>query len=129
AFQLATAVLFQTPVQFFALTPNNLEDAPGFAIEFMKEIPTTWDETIFIDGYPGEYSVLARRHKKKWYIAGINASEKSRKISFSLPEMEASNFQIIDDSGKGRSEKREIKRRNGKFEVTIRPQGGFVITN
>lgn len=129
AFQLATAVLFQTPVQFFALTPNNLEDAPEFAIDFMKNVPATWDETVFIDGYPGEYSVIARRHKEQWYIAGINASEEPRKVSFSLSEMEGKKFSIINDFGKGKSEKKEIKPKKGKFEVTIQPQGGFVITN
>ncbi|WP_229793618.1 glycoside hydrolase family 97 protein [Salinimicrobium marinum] len=129
AFQLATAVLFQTPVQFFALTPNNLEDAPEFAVDFMKNVPTTWDETIFIDGYPGEYSVIARRHKEHWYIAGINASEKPRKLSFSLPQMEGTDFRIINDTGKGKFDKKGINRKNGKFEVTIQPQGGFVITN
>ncbi|MDT0646041.1 glycoside hydrolase family 97 catalytic domain-containing protein [Zunongwangia sp. F260] len=129
AFQLATAVLFQTPVQFFALTPNNLKDAPEFAIEFMKNIPTTWDETIFIDGYPGEYSVLARRHEEQWYIAGINASEEPKKVSFFLPELGGTNFSIINDFRKGKSEKKEIKPKNGKFEVTMQPQGGFVITN
>lgn len=129
AFQLATAVLFQTPVQFFALTPNNLEDAPEFAVDFMKNVPTTWDETLFIEGYPGEYSVLARRHKDQWYIAGINASKEAKEISFSLPELQGNSFHIINDSGKGKSEKKEIKRKNGKFEVTIQPQGGFVITN
>ncbi len=129
AFQLATAVLFQTPVQFFALTPNNLEDAPEFAIDFMKNVPTTWDETIFIDGYPGEYSIIARRHKEQWYIAGINASKEAKKVSFSLPELEGNKFSIINDSRKGKSEKKEINRKNEKFEVTIQPQGGFVITN
>jgi len=129
AFQLATAVLFQTPVQFFALTPNNLEDAPEFAIDFMKNVPTTWDETIFIEGYPGEYSIIARRHKEQWYIAGINASKEAKKVSFSLPELEGNKFSIINDSRKGKSEKKEINRKNEKFEVTIQPQGGFVITN
>jgi hypothetical protein len=129
AFQLATAVLFQTPVQFFALTPNNMDDAPDFAIEFMKNIPTTWDETIFIDGYPGKYSVLARRHKQQWYIAGVNASEEPRKLSFSLPEMEGTNFSIINDNRRGKSEKKNIKRKNGTFQVTLQPQGGFVIKN
>lgn len=61
-FQIATAVLFQNPIQNFAITPNNLYDAPSSMIEFMKEVPTTWDETRFIDGYPGKYCVLARRH-------------------------------------------------------------------
>lgn len=129
AFQLATAVLFQTPVQFFALTPNNLEDAPEFAVDFMKNIPTTWDETIFIEGYPGEYSVIARRHGDQWYIAGINASKEAKKVSFSLPELKGNTFSIINDSKKGKTEKKEIKQKREKFEVTIQPQGGFVITN
>lgn len=129
AFQLATAVLFQTPVQFFALTPNNLEDAPDFAIDFMKNVPTTWDETIFVDGNPGEYSVVARRHGEQWYIAGISALEEPKKLSFSLPELEDSSFSIINDTRKGKSEKKNIKQKNGKFEVTLQPQGGFVIRN
>ena len=58
-FQLATAVLFQNPIQNFALAPNNLTDAPQICLDFMKQVPTTWDETRFIDGYPGGYIVLA----------------------------------------------------------------------
>lgn len=61
-FQLATAVLFQNPIQNFALAPNNLTDAPQVCLDFMKQVPTTWNETRFIDGYPGKYVVLARRH-------------------------------------------------------------------
>ncbi|MDE6341128.1 MAG: glycoside hydrolase family 97 protein, partial [Muribaculaceae bacterium] len=60
-FALATAVLFQSPVQHFAMAPNNLEDAPAWAVEFMKNVPTTWDEVKFIDGYPGRYVIMARR--------------------------------------------------------------------
>lgn len=128
AFQLATAILFQTPVQFFALTPNNLEDAPDFAIDFMKHVPTTWDETIFIDGYPGEYSVLARRHGDQWFIAGINALDTPKTLRFTLPQMDGENFTIIKDK-KNSSEKKQTRRKNGTFEVTIQPEGGFVITN
>ena len=80
-FQLATAVLFQNPIQNFALAPNNLTDAPEVALDFMKQIPTTWDETVFIDGYPGKYAVLARRHGNRWYIAGINAQKEPLKLS------------------------------------------------
>ena len=75
-FALATAVLFQASVQHFALAPNNLEDAPDYAVTFMKEVPTTWDETRFIDGYPGKYCIMARRHADKWYVAGIFADKK-----------------------------------------------------
>ena len=84
-FALATAVLFQSPVQHFALAPNNLTDAPEWAIDFMKEVPTTWDEVRFIDGYPGKYVILARRHGDKWYIAGVNAQKETLKLKVNLP--------------------------------------------
>ena len=69
-FQIATGILFQNPVQMFALTPNNLTDAPATLINFMKEIPTTWNETLYIDGYPGKYSVIARRHGSSGTLPG-----------------------------------------------------------
>lgn len=84
-YALATAVLFQSPVQHFALAPNNLTDAPSWAIDFMKEVPTTWDEVRFIDGYPGKYIILARRHGDKWYIAGVNAQKETLKLKVNLP--------------------------------------------
>ena len=84
-YALATAVLFQSPVQHFALAPNNLTDSPSWAIDFMKEVPTTWDEVRFIDGYPGKYIILARRHGDKWYIAGVNAQKETLKLKVNLP--------------------------------------------
>ena len=74
-FAMATAVLFQSSVQHFALAPNNLYDAPAWAIQFMKDVPTLWDETRFIDGYPGKYVIIARRSGDKWYIAGVTSDK------------------------------------------------------
>ena len=74
-FELATAILFHNPVQNFALAPNNLADAPADAIEFMKAVPTTWDETRFIAGYPGKFVALARRHASKWFVAAAAAEK------------------------------------------------------
>ena len=51
----------------------------------MKEVPTTWDEVRFIDGYPGKYVILARRHGDKWYIAGVNAQKETLKLKVNLP--------------------------------------------
>lgn len=73
AFSLATAVLFQNPIQNFALAPNNLTDQPKAALDFLSEVPTTWDETRLIGGCPGENVVLARRHGDTWYVAAANA--------------------------------------------------------
>ncbi len=84
-FALATAVLFQSPVQHFALAPNNLTDAPAWAIDFMKQVPTTWDEVRFVDGYPGKYIILARRHGNTWYVAGVNARKETLNVKVRLP--------------------------------------------
>jgi hypothetical protein len=70
---MATAVLFQSSVQHFALAPNNLQDAPDWAVQFMKDVPTLWDETRFIDGYPGKYCIMARRSGSKWYVVGVTS--------------------------------------------------------
>src|SRR5690606_30853768 len=128
AFQMATAVLFQNPVQPFALTPNNLTEAESFLIDFMKEVPTTWDETLFIDGYPGQYAILGRRHKDKWYIAGVNAQKESLKIKIDISMLKTKNLNMInDDINKNQTIKNIKLDKNGLYEVTIQPNGGFVI--
>ena len=103
-FALATAVLFQSPVQHFALAPNNLTDAPQWAVDFMKDVPTQWDEIRFIDGYPGRYVVLARRSGDTWYTVGINASAETRTVTLDLP---AGNYTLYSDMPQGRSSRRK----------------------
>lgn len=96
-FQAATSVLFQTPVQNFGITPNNLTDAPAHLIEFMKEVPTTWDETVFLDGYPGKYVVLARRHQDTWYVVGINAEKQEKALRIALPMLKNKTLKVYGD--------------------------------
>lgn len=127
-FQIATGILFQNPVQMFALTPNNLTDAPAALISFMKEIPTTWDETLYIDGYPGRYAVIARRHGKQWYIAGVNALKEPLKLELNLPMLAGSKILLYTD-GKDKRPLVSNERINkkGKTTVTLQSNGGFVI--
>ncbi len=127
-FQLATAVLFQNPVQMFAVMPNNLEDAPKFELDFMKEIPTLWDETVFMDGYPGKYSVIARRHQDQWYVAGVNAENNAQKLTLKLPMLAGKTVRLINDDSKGMtSEKSVTINKNGELKIEIQSKGGFVI--
>ncbi|UPQ76210.1 glycoside hydrolase family 97 protein [Chryseobacterium nepalense] len=129
-FQLATAVLFQNPVQMFAVMPNNLTDAPKFQLDFMKNIPTLWDETVFIDGYPGKYSVIGRRHQDQWYIAGINAEKTAKKLKIRLPMFAGKTVKLINDDAQGNSSEEEVKvNKNGDFTIEIQPNGGFVLRN
>lgn len=128
-FQLATAVLFQNPIQNFALAPNNLTDAPEVALDFMKQIPTTWDETIFIDGYPGKYAVLARRHGNRWYIAGINAQKEPLKLSLNLPMLNNGDVVVTYTDGKqGEPQRKELSVKTAtSVPVTIQPNGGVIL--
>lgn len=127
-FQLATAVLFQNPIQNFALAPNNLTDAPKVALDFMKQIPTTWDETVFIDGYPGKYAVLARRHGNRWYIAGINAQKEPLKLSLNLPMLNNGDVVMTYTDGKqGEPQRNELSVKTAtSVPVTIQPNGGVI---
>ncbi|WP_312900855.1 glycoside hydrolase family 97 protein [Chryseobacterium taichungense] len=127
-FQLATAVLFQNPVQMFGIMPNNLTDAPKFQLDFMKEVPTLWDETVFIDGYPGKYSVIARRHQNQWYVAGVNAENAVQKLTLKLPMLAGKSVRFINDDSKGEtSEKIITVGKNGELKIEIQSKGGFVI--
>ena len=126
-YALATAVLFQSAVQHFALAPNNLQDAPSWAIDFMKNVPTTWDEVKYIDGYPGKYIILARRHGDKWYIAGVNAETTTLKKTIDLSMLAGAKKLMIytDDASLNGSVKVINSKR--KLSITIPQNGGIVI--
>lgn len=130
-FALATATLFQSPVQHFALAPNNLTDAPAWAIDFMKNVPTTWDETRFIDGYPGKYVVLARRHGDVWYVSGVNAGDDDVKLSVTLPDsMLGTPLSLYsDDKALVGSVKECRPDKKGNVKITMPKNGGFVVVN
>lgn len=129
-FQLATAVLFQNSVQFFALTPDNLYDVPDFAIEFMKQVPTTWDETVFIDGYPGKYCILARRHGEQWYIAGVSAQKEPLALSVNVPMLAGQEVKHYGDGKEKTSFVKNLKvNKKGEVKVTIQPEGGIILMN
>ncbi|WP_455589268.1 glycoside hydrolase family 97 protein [Bacteroides rodentium] len=127
-FQLATAVLFQNPIQNFALAPNNLTDAPQICLDFMKQVPTTWDETRFIDGYPGRYIVLARRHGNTWYIAAANATAEPLKLKLDLPMLAGQEVSLYSDDKKMQLQLKLQKiKTDGSLQLTVQPQGGAVI--
>ena len=128
-YALATAVLFQSSVQHFAMAPNNLEDAPAWAIDFMKHVPTTWDEVCFLDGYPGKYAVFARRCGDKWYIAGINAEATPLKTTLTLPMFDAKLPVTVysdDDSLNGSVTTQKLNKKQ-QIAITIPQNGGIVI--
>lgn len=128
-FALATAILFQSPVQHFALAPNNLDDAPAWAIDFMKAVPTTWDDIKFIDGYPGRYVIMARRHGDKWFVVGINAQKEPLKTTLTLPMFsKGDTVKLYSDNAKLEGSLTTAKvGKSGTIRINIPCNGGVVI--
>lgn len=129
AFQLATTVLFQSPLQHFGLTPNNLEEQPAFVIDFLKRVPATWDETRYVSGYPGRDIAIARRKGESWYLAATNGENTRKELTLSAPFLAGRTFTLIHDrSGNRRAGERELKiGSDGKISLTLEPGGGAVL--
>ena len=127
-FEMASAITNQSAVQCIAMQPNNLQELPQFELDFLKDVPTTWDETRFIDGYPGRYVVMARRHANSWYVVALNAEAKAKTLTIQMPEFadETADF-YVDDAKKG-PQRRQLKfDRRGQAKVTVQPNGGIII--
>ena len=81
AHQLAMFVVYDSPLQMVADSPDVYVDAPG--ADFIRLVPTTWDETRVLDGAIGEYIVLARRSGADWYV-GAMGNEAARTLDLDL---------------------------------------------
>ncbi|MBQ7687386.1 MAG: glycoside hydrolase family 97 protein [Bacteroidaceae bacterium] len=126
-YALATAILFQTPVQNFALAPNNLTDAPAWAIDFMKAVPTTWKDINYIDGYPGKFIVMARQATNgTWYVAGVNANKEPLTVTIPLTMFTVGqNLKLYLNDGVTTT----TVNKKQTITVTIPSNGGVVINN
>jgi Glycoside hydrolase 97/Glycosyl-hydrolase 97 N-terminal/Glycosyl-hydrolase 97 C-terminal, oligomerisation len=127
-FQLATAVLFQSAIQNFGIAPNNLKDCGSDVIDFMKQVPTTWDDVRFIDGYPGKYCVLARRHGDKWYVVAMNAEKETKKVKVKLPFLTGKTVSWYEDKEDATTRLKKVNiNRQGEVNLTIKTGGAVVI--
>ncbi len=127
AFELATSVLFLSGIQHFAESPEGMQHVPSIIQNFLRELPTSWDEVKFIDGFPGKYVVIARRHQQKWYIAGINGEQTSREVVIDPVLFKKTKARIITEGETSLSfAEKQIDARK-KQTLTLQPAGGFVI--
>src|SRR3954468_23843568 len=127
AFELATAVLFTSGIQHYAEIPDGMAKAPAYVREFLKRMPATWDDLRFIDGFPGQFVVIARRAGKQWYVAGINADRQPRKVKLDLGLLGGKRGRLITDGGDAlgfRSDSFPLEKGSGSGELTMAPRGG-----
>ena len=133
-FELATGITNQTLVQCIAMQPNNLQELPQFELDFIRQLPTQWDETRFIDGYPSRYVVMARRHGTQWYVAGLNGTNQPMTLNLSLPMLAGQTVNLYFDQPKRKGEvvptsvMKTLKvGKNGTAKVTLQPMGGIIM--
>ncbi|HEU5397180.1 MAG TPA: glycoside hydrolase family 97 catalytic domain-containing protein, partial [Verrucomicrobiae bacterium] len=131
AFELALSVLFVSGIQHYAETPEGMAKAPDYVQDYLKHVPSIWDDTKFLDGFPGKYVVLARKGDGKWFIAGINGEETPKPLVLDLEELHGgrSGTLITDGGSDSLSFRREKIHLDSsrKLDVTLQPHGGFVL--
>ena len=132
AHELALTALFESGVQHLADRPESFLSQPNSVRAYLAMLPTAWDETRFIDGYPGEYVVMARRKGDKWFIAGINGTDNEKAIPTGLASLSGDkhNLYLFED---GDSKENPWKLRlfadykDIPTTITCKPRGGFVL--
>ncbi|MCV9929574.1 glycoside hydrolase family 97 protein [Flavobacterium sp. LS1R49] len=124
AFELALPVLFLSGIQHIAEIPKGMAKMPTYVIEYLKDIPTNWDDSKFVAGFPGKYIVMARRSGNTWHIVGINGENTPKEIEVDLSFVKnQKGFIILEDEN---GFKQESISKNKKLIVKMKPNGGFV---
>lgn len=130
AFELALPVIFESGIQHFGLAPFEAESLPDFVIDYLKAVPTAWDRTEFVTGYPGEDIVLARQKGKTWHIAGINGEKQAKSLSLDLSFLPTDiKGKLISDSPV-KDQLLEITLptlSQNNLTISLQGEGGFVL--
>jgi len=128
AFELATAVLYFSPIQHFGLTPNNLDEQPEFVLDFLRAVPTVWDETVYIGGEPGDYAAIARRKGDIWYLAVTNGEQEKKTLELDLPMFKNAEATLIYDAKDKTAAQKTVKvKSNGKLKIDVLGEGGALL--
>jgi hypothetical protein len=135
AHELALTVLYESALQHLADKPESYLVQPQKVQDFFGKLPTTWDETRYVSGYPGESVVLARRSGDTWYVAGINGTNEKKTLDVDLSfidgadrcvqtfaDADPSQYQLAGDKDWLISCGNQIPR-----TMTCQPRGGFVL--
>lgn len=132
-FEMATGIINQCSINCIAMQPNNLTELPQMEIDFLKQIPTTWDESKYIAGYPTRYVVMARKHGDSWYVAGLNGTDKEMTLNIKLQMFAGKTVQYYTDNKKKGNEipasilKTLKVGKDGTAKITMQPMGGAIL--
>jgi alpha-glucosidase len=128
--ELALAVVFESGLQHFVSTPAMIDAQPEYVRDFLTAVPTVWDETRLVDGYPGRLAVLARRRGADWYVGAITSDTMVSAVEVPLRFLGAGTYDvglISDGEDVDRfAYSTETLIRRDTMTVELAPRGGFV---
>jgi len=127
SFELAESVLMISGIQHFAEIPEGMATAPDYVKDFLRELPRTWDDVKFIDGYPGKFVVIARKAGDVWYIAGINAEKEIKNITLDLNFTGDKKGYVIASGETERSFVQQAIDSKTSQIISLRSSAGFVM--
>jgi alpha-glucosidase len=129
--QLAMYVVYENPMPMVCDTPDSYVGQPGF--DFLREVPTTWDETRVLSGEVGEYIVLARRKGSDWYV-GAMTDWTPRSLKIPLNFLASGEYQVEtwadikdDPDANHLALKKERMNTDGTLLLNLNSGGGEVI--
>lgn len=129
AHEAALGVVFESGIQHMADSVAGYAAASADYKRYLADLPTVWDETRLLAGYPGRDIVIARRSEKRWYVAGINSDSATKTVSIDLSLLGRKSRALMLQDGVnpyGFYSTATIVR-PGTRKVKMAPYGGFVI--
>ncbi len=129
AHELSLTVLFESALQHLADKPESYYAQPKEVQDFFSQLPSTWDDTKLLEGYPGDYVVLARRKGNKWYIGCANGSSIDRFVTIdpSVLGGKIKGVQLFEDDDPASHTWRISNPHNISNPIKCYPRGGFVM--
>lgn len=131
AHELALTVLFESGLQCLADRPESYYSQPQeVQFDFLSNLPASWDDTRLVSGYPGKYVVMARRHGKRWYVAGINGTSEPKDldlVALSKIVGKVRRVTLYADTHKADREWNIQQMKRPAQSVWCRGRGGFVM--
>lgn len=131
--QLAMAAVYYSPLQFYFWYDNPFVDKGEAELQFWKDCPTVFDESIALDGIPGEYIVQARRAGSEWFVGAMTNTEE-RTINIPTDFLPKGRYQVElynDDSTLTTRTKVAVKHmtvKSGKpITLTLQSSGGAAL--
>jgi alpha-glucosidase len=126
---LAMFVVYESPFACVSDSPESYTNQDG--ADFLKQVPTTWDETKVLAGDIGQYIVIARRSGRDWYV-GAMTNEQAREVKVPLDFLGSDSFAgtVWSDGATPTALKKQTRDIAGGSEpltVALAPSGGAVL--